>query len=70
MWQTHNIILLPWRVLLFVAVKPGQIVKKGDLLINLEAMKMETGIHAGQNGKVKQIYVTLGEQISAKDLLI
>ena len=57
-------------IIVSIAVKPGQIVKKGDLLINIEAMKMETGIHAGQNGKVKQIYVTLGEQISAKDLLI
>ncbi len=57
-------------IIVSIAVKPGQIVKKGDLLINIEAMKMETGIHAGQNGKVKQIFVTLGEQISAKDLLI
>ena len=53
-----------------IAVKPDQIVKKGDLLVNIEAMKMETGIHASQNGKVKEICVTLGDQISAKDLLI
>ena len=57
-------------VIASIAVKPDQIVKKGDLLVNIEAMKMETGIHASQNGKVKEICVTVGDQISAKDLLI
>ncbi|SFA70820.1 pyruvate carboxylase [Poseidonocella pacifica] len=53
-----------------VAVALGQKVKEGDLLLTIEAMKMETGIHAEQNGTIKAIHVTPGTQIDAKDLLI
>ena len=53
-----------------VAVTPGQAVKAGDLLLTIEAMKMETGIHADKDGTVKAIHVTQGTQIDAKDLII
>lgn len=48
----------------------GQKVKPGDLLLTIEAMKMETGIHADRAGVVKAVYVQAGAQIEAKDLLI
>ena len=57
-------------IVVAIPVKGGQKVKKGDLLLSIEAMKMETGIHADYNGVVKSIYTELGNQISAKDLLI
>ena len=53
-----------------VGVSAGQEVKEGDLLLTIEAMKMETGIHAERNATVKVIHVQAGGQIDAKDLLI
>lgn len=53
-----------------VAVKPGQKVHAGDLLLTIEAMKMETGLHADRTATVKAVNVTPGQQIEAKDLLV
>ncbi|MCT2539020.1 pyruvate carboxylase [Sedimentimonas flavescens] len=53
-----------------VAVTLGQKVHAGDLLLTIEAMKMETGIHADRTAVVKALHVTPGAQIDAKDLLI
>ena len=57
-------------VVVSIAIKEGQKVKKGDLLLNIEAMKMETGIHAEHEGCIKKILANLGSQIEAKDLLV
>ena len=53
-----------------VAVSVGQKVKTGDLLLTIEAMKMETGLHAERDATVKAVHVVPGGQIDAKDLLI
>ncbi|MCE8547003.1 pyruvate carboxylase [Ruegeria pomeroyi] len=53
-----------------VAVQAGQQVKAGDLLLTIEAMKMETGIHAERDATVKAVHVQPGGQIDAKDLLV
>ena len=53
-----------------VAVTPGQKVAAGDMLLTIEAMKMETGLHADRAGVVKALHVVPGQQIDAKDLLI
>jgi pyruvate carboxylase len=53
-----------------VSVSVGQKLRPGDLLLTIEAMKMETGIHADREGVVKALYVQAGSQIEAKDLLI
>ena len=53
-----------------VAVTVGQKVKAGDMLLTIEAMKMETGIHADREATIKALYVTAGSQIDAKDLLV
>ncbi|MCB2110480.1 MAG: pyruvate carboxylase [Defluviimonas sp.] len=53
-----------------VAVGAGQKVKAGDLLLTIEAMKMETGIHADRDATVKAVLVQPGAQIDAKDLLV
>ncbi|MGL6212026.1 MAG: pyruvate carboxylase [Paracoccaceae bacterium] len=53
-----------------VAVTAGQKVNAGDLLLTIEAMKMETGIHAERAGVVKALLVHPGAQIDAKDLLV
>ena len=53
-----------------VAAQAGKKVKEGDLLLTIEAMKMETGIHAERDAVVKAVHVQAGSQIDAKDLLI
>jgi pyruvate carboxylase len=53
-----------------VAVKAGQTVVAGDVLCSIEAMKMETAIHAETDGVVAEVLVKPGDQIDAKDLLV
>jgi pyruvate carboxylase len=53
-----------------VAVAQGQEVKAGDVLVSIEAMKMETAIHAERNGTLAEVLVKNGDQIDAKDLLV
>jgi pyruvate carboxylase len=53
-----------------VGVAVGQKVNAGDLMLTIEAMKMETGLHADRSAIVKAVHVQPGSQIDAKDLLI
>ncbi|WP_210284153.1 pyruvate carboxylase, partial [Aureimonas phyllosphaerae] len=53
-----------------LAVRPGQSVKAGDVLLSIEAMKMETALHAEADGTVEAVHVKAGDQIDAKDLLV
>ncbi len=53
-----------------LAVKPGQTVAAGDILLSIEAMKMETALHADRPGKIAEVLVHAGSQIDAKDLLV
>jgi pyruvate carboxylase len=53
-----------------VAVHAGQKVQAGDVLLTIEAMKMETAVHAENAGVVTEVCLQPGSQIDAKDLLI
>jgi len=53
-----------------LSVKPGQAVKAGDVLLSIEAMKMETSIHAERDGVIAEVAVARGAAIDAKDLLV
>jgi len=53
-----------------VAVSAGQTVQAGDVLLSIEAMKMETALHAEKDGTIAEVLVKAGDQIDAKDLLI
>ncbi len=53
-----------------LAAKAGQAVKAGDVLLSIEAMKMETAIHADRDGTIAEVLVHAGSQIDAKDLLV
>jgi len=53
-----------------VNVAKGQTVTAGDVLLSIEAMKMETAIYAEADGVVDELLVSTGDQIDAKDLLV
>ena len=53
-----------------VRVSQGQNVKKGDVLIILEAMKMENEIMAPRDGVVASVNVSKGATVSTGDLLV
>jgi pyruvate carboxylase len=53
-----------------VAVKAGQKVAKGEPLVSLEAMKMETMIRAERAVVIKHVHVKSGTVVAAKDLLL
>ncbi|EJL54013.1 pyruvate carboxylase [Rhizobium sp. CF122] len=53
-----------------VFVSPGQAINAGDVLVSIEAMKMETAIHAEKDGAIAEVLVKAGDQIDAKDLLV
>jgi pyruvate carboxylase len=53
-----------------VAVQPGDRVAKGQRLLALEAMKMQTNISADRDAKVDQVLVKPGTQVETGDLLL
>ena len=53
-----------------VMAKDGQQVAKGDALLAIEAMKMETQLHAEHAGRVQQVLVAPGTQVDTGDLLV
>lgn len=56
--------------ILSVNVNSGDTVKSGQVLIVLEAMKMENEIYAGVAGKVTAINVTKGSTVNSGDVLV
>jgi len=53
-----------------VAVKAGQLVKAGDVLLTIEAMKMETALRAARDATIESVLVAPGMPVDAKDLLV
>jgi len=53
-----------------VNVKPGDSVQEGDLLVVLEAMKMETEVVAPQAGQVTSVAVREGDSVAVGDTLV
>ncbi|MBR5936442.1 MAG: biotin/lipoyl-binding protein [Bacteroidaceae bacterium] len=53
-----------------VLVKAGQAVKKGDVLLTMESMKMENNVTAEADGTVKSVYVEPGKNVMQDDKLL
>ena len=51
-------------------VKEGDTIKEDDLLVVLEAMKMETSVKAPSGGRVISIPVSQGDVVKTGDLLV
>lgn len=56
--------------ILVINVKVGDQVKRGDVLLVMEAMKMENNIMASKDGQIKAIHVTTGQTVAQDDALI
>jgi pyruvate carboxylase subunit B len=57
-------------MVLKINVSRGSVVKKGETLIVLEAMKMENPIHSPADGKVTEIFVDTGDVVQSGDVLL
>jgi pyruvate carboxylase len=53
-----------------IAAKVGAQVARGDLLVSLEAMKMETAVRAETAGEVVEVLARAGQAVDVKDLLV
>ena len=53
-----------------VSVKIGEAVKAGDLLLSIEAMKMETAVYSPRDSHIAEVLVQAGSTVEAKDLLV
>lgn len=57
-------------VIVEIKVHKGSLVKKGQAVAVLSAMKMEMVISSQADGQVKEVYVNGGENVDASDLLV
>ena len=60
---------MPGRIV-SISVEPGQAVERGDPLLSIEAMKMETLLRAEGPGKIKAVPASVGMTVAANDLLV
>jgi biotin carboxyl carrier protein len=69
--MTDNILRSPMNgKIITIKIAPGDIVKKGQIVIELEAMKMKTNIFAPIDGKVKSILVSNGALVESGQKLL
>jgi len=57
-------------LVILVKVAPGQAVEAGELMLVLEAMKMETNVPAPRAGIVKSVNVKVGEPVKLNQVLL
>ena len=72
-WEEPNPYLIESHIpgtILRIGVKEGQEVKEGQVLLILQAMKMDNKIIAPFSGKIKKINVTAGAKIPKGELMI
>jgi pyruvate carboxylase len=53
-----------------IAVSVGHKVARGDKLLMMEAMKMQTTVYASADGVVDALPVAVGDTVESKDLLV
>jgi pyruvate carboxylase len=53
-----------------VAASEGRAVHKGEALLTIEAMKMQTIVHSPSDGKVRSVLAPVGARVGAGDLLV
>ncbi|MGO1233814.1 MAG: sodium-extruding oxaloacetate decarboxylase subunit alpha [Marinobacter sp.] len=53
-----------------IEVSPGDTVEEGDVLIILEAMKMETEVRASKAGTIGEIFIKVGDTVAVDDEML
>ena len=53
-----------------VTVGVGAKVSKGDKLLTMEAMKMQTTVYASADGVVDKVNISIGDSVESKDLIM
>ncbi|MDC0663943.1 sodium-extruding oxaloacetate decarboxylase subunit alpha [Marinobacter sp. SS21] len=53
-----------------VEVSPGDVVEEGDVLIILEAMKMETEVRAPKGGTIGEVFIKVGDAVAVDDEML
>ena len=53
-----------------IKVKPGDKVKKGDVLLIIEAMKLENEVPSPFDGEIQAVLVAKGQNVSAKEVIV
>ena len=53
-----------------MAVNVGDAVRKGQKLLSIEAMKMETTLYAERPGRVVEVVAAVGRQVQTGELLV
>ena len=53
-----------------VLVSPGDVVEEGDVMIILEAMKMETEVRAPKAGTIGEVFIKVGDAVSVGDEML
>ena len=53
-----------------VNVAPGQVIKSGEVIMLLEAMKMETEVRSPESGTVQAVLVKEGDVVQVGDILL
>ena len=53
-----------------IKVKPGDKVKTGDVLLIIEAMKLENEVVSPLDGEVAEVLVSKGQNVAAKDVVL
>jgi len=56
-------------VIVAIDVKPGDVVKAGQPLCTLEAMKMKNVIRAGRDGTIAEVHIRAGDQVQHNQLM-
>ena len=67
---TQTLHVLPLFAVAQVLVAPGDVVQAGQPLASVEAMKMETWVHAGADGRVLAVHAQPGAAVAAGTLLV
>ncbi len=53
-----------------ILIKPGDIVKRGQSILILEAMKMKNDVSSPMDGTIKAVYVSEGTMVAKNQLLV
>ena len=57
-------------IVIKVNVETGQVIEANDLIMVLEAMKMETNVTASNAGKVKSVRVAQGDSVKVNQVVV